>query len=79
MYRDGTEIEIFLNSLEAELANAGVELDEWKAILLAKITPKCKNLVLDLLQNPTTTYLDIKNRLYNNVGMSKASTGSKLF
>ncbi len=79
MYRDGTEIEIFLNSLEAELANAGVELDEWKTILLAKITPKCKNLVLDLLQNPTTTYLDIKNRLYNNVGMSKASTGSKLW
>ncbi len=62
MYRDGTEIEIVLNSLEAELANAGVELDEWKTILLAKITPKCKNLVLDLLQNPTTTYLDIKKK-----------------
>ncbi len=72
------DIEVFLNSFEAELTVAGVK-EEWKHVLISKLILKAKGTVLDLLEIPSTTYDNLKQRLFNRIGISRVQPGIKIW
>ena len=77
-YRDGLEIEVFIGTLEAELSSLGVLRNEWRDILISKLSPKTKSFILDMVEDRSSTYNDL-NRLYCNIGLTCTQAGQKLF
>ena len=78
-YRDGLEIEVFIGTLEAELSSLGVLRNEWRDILISKLSPKAKSFILDMVEDSSSTYNDLKHRLYCNIGLTCTQAGQKLF
>ena len=77
--KEGGEIEVYVHTLEAELIGANIPDEQWKSILLNKVPTKVKALALDLLEDSSTTYLDIKTRLLVRGGISQTEAGIKIY
>ena len=70
MYNEGSEVEIFMEALEAELRRADVEKREWKSILLSKLPPKTRHLVIAVAESHDSSYLDVKTSLLHSAGQT---------
>ncbi len=77
--KEGGEIEVYVHTLEAELIGANIPDEQWKLILLNKVPTKVNALALDLLEDSSTTYLDIKTRLLVRGGISQTEAGIKIY
>ena len=77
-YKQGTDIETFLTSLEAQLAKLQIPKDDWSNFLIAKLPGETSSLITDLI-GTDTNYSDFRIRLYNRVDTSHVAAGMKLF
>ena len=77
-YKQGTDIETFLTSLEAQLAKLQIPKDDWSNFLIAKLPGETSSLITDLI-GTDANYSNFRNRMYNRVGISHVAAGMKLF
>ena len=70
---------MLIDALERELRAVDVPQDQWKRILLSKLTIKVAGLLSDLTDSDNYIYDDCKERLYDRMGISNTQAGIKIF
>ncbi len=78
-YKDDSSMKEFLQSLEIEFNLAKVNGSEYKRILISKLSPKAKDICIDLITDNTVGYVGIKDRLLEKTGMCMREAELKLF
>ncbi len=60
---EGADLELYIQSFENDLAQAGICREKWKSYLTPRLPPSLKDHIGDLQADHTTTYDQIKDRL----------------
>ena len=66
----GDDLELFVTLLETAMLSAGMPTDKWKGCLHSQLTLNAKYKALHLLQNPDSTYDELKEALLGCVAMT---------
>ena len=77
--RDGENVELYLQSFENELEQAGVAKEKWKSLITVRLTPKVKQFIGDLQKDSKAGYSEIKARILIKAGITPAEAGQQLF
>ena len=78
-YKDGTDMREFIQALEIEFDQARVDPREYKRILISKLSPKTKDICIDLITDSWVGYMSLKGRLLEKSGMSLREVETCLF
>ncbi len=77
--KEGENVELYLQSFENELEQAGVAKEKWKSLVTVRLTPKVKQFVGDLQKDSKAGYTEIKTRILIKAGITPAEAGQQLF
>ncbi len=77
--KEGENVELYLQSFENELEQAGVAKEKWKSLVTVRLTPKVKRFVGDLQKDSKAGYTQIKTRILIKAGITPAEAGQQLF
>ena len=76
--KEGEEVEVFVGMFEAALRASNVPEDQWCAKLHAHLNPTTKLRIQDIIQNPDSTYNDIKDALLGCGALSFSSASETI-
>ncbi len=77
-YKERSEVDLFVESFEAELLQAGIPEDEWKKILISKLPPKTRHHISEVAHKVNSAYNDVKTILFQAAGQTLLEIGMKL-
>ena len=77
--KEGENVELYLQSFENELEQAGVAKEKWKSLITVRLTPKVKQFVGNLQRDPQAGYTEIKTRILIKAGITSAEAGQQFF
>ena len=69
------DVELYLQGLENELAQANYPRRKWKAVLTSRLSPTLKDLVADLQADSTSQFDYFKARLLDCMGQTPVKAG----
>ncbi len=76
---EGADLELYIQSFENDLAQAGICREKWKSYFTSRLPPFLNDHIGDLQADHTTTYDQIKDRLLTRVGQTSLQAGQQLF
>ena len=76
---DKDDMKVFLRQLEIALRTAHIPQDKWKQHLLSQLTLEAKERVVDLLEDETSDFDDIKGTLLGYTTMTFAAAAEAFF
>ena len=77
--KETDDLEIFVTQLEAALVTSDIPRDKWKRYLHSQLTLESKQKVMHLLQEPESTYDEIRAALMGCAAMTFAAAAEAIF
>ena len=79
VYKDGSHMMEFWQSLEIEFVQSEVDTGAHKRLLVSKLTPKLKSYYSHLITDATVPYTTLKETLLADTGLTNFEVKNKLF
>ena len=78
-YKDGTDMNMYLEGLDRDLTTIGVDRREWKRILTSKLSIKATGVITDLMSVEDFGYEEVRERLLERTGVNFIQAGVQIF